>query len=342
MPQLTKEYAKKHLEKQKAKYSLAIDVRELLERHEVVYHDKGDYLLMSCLFPDHDDSRPSFSIHTGNFGYNCWGCGKKGKLVDLIKALGWTIGDHVPVLVNVASTSEWKEHMKNIQMSLVEREVPQHFPVPNGFKILRPDDPKCSKHWDYVVSRGIDQLMDEFKIGYTSQRDYAEGDDGKPVYGSMYKSRIIIPVHDYTGKVEWFEGRSIFSKSDAKYWRPRGARRHNNLFNYFRVMKAGFTYAIITEGILDAMFLWHWGLPGVCVYGTDVTEGQVDLLSSFDRLYMCFDNDNAGNEAVRKLKHRVSFSGISIYRILLPSGKDPAEMSEKLFVSRMKRASKVY
>lgn len=38
-----------------------------------------------CPFPDHDDSSPSFGVNTESNLYNCFGCGKTGNIINLVR-----------------------------------------------------------------------------------------------------------------------------------------------------------------------------------------------------------------------------------------------------------------
>ena len=45
----------------------------------------NEWLNTNCPFPDHDDSSPSFGVNTESNLYNCFGCGKTGNIVNLVR-----------------------------------------------------------------------------------------------------------------------------------------------------------------------------------------------------------------------------------------------------------------
>jgi DNA primase len=45
----------------------------------------NDWLNTNCPFPDHDDSSPSFGVNLESNLYNCFGCGKTGNIVNLVR-----------------------------------------------------------------------------------------------------------------------------------------------------------------------------------------------------------------------------------------------------------------
>ena len=47
----------------------------------------NEWLNTNCPFPDHDDSSPSFGVNTYSNLYNCFGCGKTGNIVNLVRQI---------------------------------------------------------------------------------------------------------------------------------------------------------------------------------------------------------------------------------------------------------------
>ena len=68
-----------------------IDLRDYLEKRGIELHEAGSGKYKCCCpFPDHEDTRPSFSVgefSSGGYWFNCFGCGKKGDGVKLIAML---------------------------------------------------------------------------------------------------------------------------------------------------------------------------------------------------------------------------------------------------------------
>ena len=86
----------RRLAKQEAK--ARFDAAAWLEQqgHHVVRNGRGATL--SCPTPDHSDSDPSFSLlrHDDGWGWNCFGCGRKGDSIALVVAvLGCTFAEAI-------------------------------------------------------------------------------------------------------------------------------------------------------------------------------------------------------------------------------------------------------
>ena len=60
-----------------------MEVKELLNRENIYYLEKGSDFLIKCLNPDHDDRHPSMRIDVVTGVFNCFSCGFKGNLFKL-------------------------------------------------------------------------------------------------------------------------------------------------------------------------------------------------------------------------------------------------------------------
>lgn len=325
----------------------SMDVRQFLNEKGIVYLDHGQYLVMSCLFPDHGDSHPSFSINTVNYGYNCWGCNRTGTFRELADELGWKVQKIGTVLTGIVQPYDWADFRRNMS----GHTVPQgdgSFPVPDGFTLLSDGVEKlgqgrrkCDRHWDYARQRGIVHLFGEFSMGYTTKRDMHKDGDGRSLYGTNYLDRILIPIHDIFGHFVWMEGRSILKKVDAKYWRPFGVQRNSHLFNIHRVIRKKFRWIILVEGVLTAAVLWSWGFPAVAVFGSAVSDGQLEMMMYFDTIYSCLDNDKAGREGYVRLKKMVEFAGVGFHHIIMPPKLDALDIGREAFEKKFSSARRI-
>jgi hypothetical protein len=317
-----------------------IDVREFLNSLGIEYVDHGEYLRMRCLFPDHTDRKPSFSINTHNYGFNCWGCNRTGTFSELAEELGWQVQKIGTVLTGLVQQYEWSDFKRNLSTlySVVDEKV---YPIPDGYACVREGDKRCDAHLKYAEKRGMLELLDEFKMGYTIIRDGHADAGGKALYGRHYIGRLLIPIHNIDGKYIWTEGRAIHANAVAKYWRPYGVQRNRYLFNIHRVIRKRFRWVVVTEGVLTAAMLWHWGFPAVAVYGSAISDQQIEQLMYFDTVYMNLDNDNAGRQGYMKFKQSAEFSGISLYHIVMPPGKDALDTGRELFEKKFLNARKI-
>ena len=148
-----------------------------------------------------------------------------------------------------------------------------------------------------------------------------------------YSGRALIPVHDEYGEFLWAEARRIDDISDRKYIRPFGSRSGDILFNY-DVAKFKPREVILVEGIFDAMMLTQYGYNGVANFGVRINEKKLNLLSAFDNVIFCFDNDENKTEAQRLQNEAITNArgrGYDISKLTLPLGKDICDLSKEEF-----------
>jgi len=263
--------------------------KELLDRHNIVYTERGEELILHCLFNDCDaDSRPNeahlyVSSQTGQ--YHCKKCSASGNLTVLAKQLGETIEK---IAKPVAKTQLTEEIIEDCNTNL----------------------PVTERAW--LNARGItDDSIEDYKLGY-----------GK-YYGKYW---ITIPVRDTSGEPLFFKLRRLPAdddnpKSPNKYmfW-PKGST--SALFNVHSVAKDE-TLLLICEGEFDCIIAQQNGFPAVTSTAGAGTF-NIDWLKAhrkLEKVYVAFDIDEAGDNGTKALveKLNASYSGISIYKTTLPN-----------------------
>jgi hypothetical protein len=313
-----------------------IDVCQLLREQGVPYSKVSEkWVKLSCLLPEHSDNRPSFYIDVKSLGYNCYGCGNSGYLPDLFSLLGWNVRPIHNNLIRTVNSDMWNFFLDGVS-SLGKKRVKEiKLAKPAGIEDITPCNMLCARHYDYLKSRGLHDCINIFRFKYTILRDFEN-------YGNNYLKSIIFPVHDMHGKTIWYESRKIHSNVDRKYYRPYGIRKGETLFNYHRVIKKRYKYVIVVEGVIDCMHVHKWDYSCVSIFGTAISDFQLEQLSLFSRIYLCYDNDPAGIAGYKKAKKYLVGAGSEVFRILLPKGRDIDEIGKAEFERRFFSARKVY
>lgn len=140
------------------------------------------------------------------------------------------------------------------------------------------------------------------------------------------KGDIAIPV-EKDGKLVDFKFRS---HKEKKFYRHPGAEtwiiNEKGLEGVVR-KEDGKKYLIITEGEFDAMSLWQLGFTAT-ISGTGGAQGKADwilrLAKDINTIYICFDNDEPGQEAAQKLAERIGLE--KCLNVKIPFHKDANEM----------------
>ncbi len=146
-----------------------------------------------------------------------------------------------------------------------------------------------------------------------------------------FRGRLMFPICNEQGRVIGFSGRvlsgdektakyvnspetPIFTKSKVFFGLDKSKRA---------ILDAG--YAIVCEGQLDLIACFMAGIQNVVApQGTAFTDQHARILKRYvDEVVLCFDSDEAGqNAAVRSLDHLLA-SGLAIRVAHVPSPHDP-------------------
>ena len=150
-------------------------------------------------------------------------------------------------------------------------------------------------------------------------------------YYDRFRGRLMFPICDEQGRVVAFSGRvlppdddprkyvnspetPIFTKSKIFFGLDKSKRA---------ILDAGF--AIICEGQLDLIACYMAGVRNIVApQGTAFTEQHARILKRYaSEVVLCFDSDNAGqNAAVRALDHLLA-SGLAVRVAVVPAPHDP-------------------
>ena len=81
----------------------------------------------------------------------------------------------------------------------------------------------------------------------------------------------------------------------------------------------------MAEGLFDWLVLTQWGLPACAALGTQGLERVANALRGCPRVFLAFDNDEAGREAAARLG---ALLGPRAATVTLPAGiADVAELA---------------
>lgn len=224
----------------------------------------GDSNVNMCC-PFHCESRPSFGISkVYPYPYNCFSCGKKGQLIDLIafvfkinymEAYRRLLQDFSVVDFEFSKDSAEREWVGVTEEEIFEYRKKRH---------------------SYLRTRGIsDYTQSKYEIGYDTE-----------------KSAITFPVRDLHGNPSFIVRRSVFAKF---YNIPINAPKKKTLYglNYL-VGKTDIVY--IVEGLIDVLACYEAKIPAVALMGRTLSDEQVKLLMQgrIKKVVLFLDNDEWG------------------------------------------------
>jgi DNA primase len=205
-----------------------------------------------------------------------------------------------PVPMKILALKEKLNELKNFGLDLE---------LPHGYtpwtKQFRGVSPATLKHFGAFYTNQLEKLQD----------------------------RIIFPIKDITGKTVVYVGRHTLSNGNPRYINyPSGVQMP--LFPSH--LSAGYTSAVLVEGIFDMLNLYDKGLENVvCCFGTNTLQNNTasKLLpfkaQGVTHIYIMFDGDEAGQKAAKVMKPLIEDCGFIVEIVSLPDGMDPGELSSE-------------
>lgn len=213
---------------------------------------------------------------------------------------------------------------------------------------------------DYLAGRGIKDpvVFTTFKIGLAngSLRDILPKDPAHELIVSLktlgvlnekgnehFTNCVVFPIYDERGAVTGLYGRRISSNASKSAQTPSAPGLPDHLYlpgPRRGVWNGGaakvYKDLVVTESIIDALSLYSVGIKNVIpLYGTNgLTEGHSALFLERQtrRVFLCLDNDAAGERARPGVKEKLESLGIEVLNYDLPKMfKDPNEALVKGF-----------
>lgn len=340
-------------------------IKERLDIKEVV----GSYLKLEragknfkAKCPFHNEKTPSFFVSPERGSFYCFGCGAKGDIFSFVEQFeGLDFPGTLKLLATRAGVTLERENLtvksERDRLFKATEAALEHFE--NNLK-------SESEALGYLKKRGLkDQTITAWRIGWAKAewRDLldslakqgfsktellkaglikeAKRENGEVGTYDTFRSRLMFPIFDTSGRPIAFSGRfvgdestykvppakylnspetPIFSKSSVLYGldRAKGVIRERD-------------YTILVEGQFDMIMSHQAGFTNtVASSGTALTENHLKILKRFsDNLIVAYDADSAGfKAAIRAIILALSL-GMSVKVAKLPGGSDPAELVVK-------------
>ena len=308
----------------KARHSLG----DVVEAAGVALHGKGRVRQGVC--PFHEEAEGSFTVYADTEKFYCFGCGAGGDVLDFVQRTeGLTLPEAIRRL---------DDGTARVVAALAP--VPARKPVPSP--ALPPRDPalltaaarfyagelrRSPKARAYLASRGIGAgAVMELGLGYAPGRGLREHlqltgfgskrlrDSGLFLEHGTERFAGMITVPDLAhGRVRWLTGRAVYAQAKPRFQAVPGPKPVLGLAS----LGPAPPFAILTEGVFDYLTLTAWGYPACAALGTQGVDKVAANLRGCPRVFLAFDNDDAGREATANLQ---SLLGRRAAVVNLPQG----------------------
>jgi DNA primase len=308
-----------------------------------------------ALCPFHREKSPSFNVHPHRQIFHCFGCHKGGDVFafvkeyenvdfpDAVRRLAERA--RIPIETENQPGGSETRHLKDRLLHLHEQ-ITQRWQsalAGEGGQIAR----------DYLQRRGVPaEAVELFRLGYAPEAwddtvNWAKGKmhdtalveqaglivrkEGSDHFYDRFRGRLIFPICDEQGRVVAFSGRILSGdEKTAKYVNSPETpifTKGKVMFGLDKSKRALLESrcAVICEGQLDLIRCFISDVKNVVApQGTALTSDHARILKRYvDEVILCFDSDNAGqNAAVRSLDILLA-SGLAIRVAAVPAPHDP-------------------
>src|SRR5712691_8420723 len=282
------------------------------------------------LCPFHQEKTPSFNVHQARQFYKCFGCGAGGDALKFVMEVdGLTFPEALKLLaerngIPMPKRNEYSDADSRLRGALIE----MHARAAELYQAaLR--GPQGGEARAYLARRGVSpEIIDAFQLGYsdpagqalthrlTEERFSPEQMEASGLvrrrnegtgYYDAFRGRLMFPIHNESGKVIAFGGRSMREDDQPKYMNSPETpiyRKTSVLYNLHRARDGMRKHnrAVLVEGYMDVIGVYSAGVKEVVAScGTALTNAQVRTIHRHaDTVVVNFDPDDAGSNAAER------------------------------------------
>jgi len=321
-----------------------VDIAELKARNPlgdaveaagVALRGKGRVRQGVC--PFHDEVEGSFTVYADSERFYCFGCGAGGDVLDFVQRMeGLTLPEAIRRLDDSTASS--------IRSAPAQRPTvpPASFPRRNpalltaATRFYGGQLRRSPVALQYLASRGIGpDAAIRLGLGYAVGNGLREHLQGNGFAGQRltdsglllergaerFAGTITVPDLAYN-RVRWLTGRAIDPAAKPRFQAVPGPKPVLGL----AALGPMPSFVVLTEGVFDYLTLAAWGYPACAALGTQGLDKVAAALRGCPRVFLAFDNDNAGYEAALGLKDLL---GRRAAVVNLPQGiADVGELAE--------------
>jgi DNA primase len=300
----------------------------------------------STICPFHDERTPSFHIYPESNSFHCFGCDKSGDLIDLVMQLhSVDFSGACELIASRGGVAEKEKDHKTTKpqpreqirtkntcpASVKDKEIYARFYEINqsltsdGRAILTAKGLSSETidrfGWRTISDKSITQITGEFtEDALEGCGLFSKDNDGRLKF-KFYYHRLLIPYFR-DGEIVYLRARTCEKAPKIKFINLVG--KDTQLYNYdalYGITSGNKLY--VAEGETDTMTLNQLGLSAVGLMGaTQDIEPLADiLLNTFANeiaVVLCFDNDQAGDNAYEKNANYLWRRGIRVQRKIIP------------------------
>ena len=288
--------------------------------------------------PFHDETEGSFTVYADSEKFYCFGCGEGGDVLDFVqKAEGLTLPEAIARLDGSPGLAPRSAPRPAQTRRPKSAALPPRDPslLTAAARFYAGQLRRSTEAREYLASRGIGPVAAaRLALGYSpggGLRQALESlgfsekrirDSGLFMERGSERFAGMVVVPDLSGGlVRWLKGRALDSGAKPRFQALPGPKPVLGLGRLGPAPPS----VILAEGVFDWLAITGWGLPSCAALGTQGMERIASALRGCPRVFLAFDNDDAGREATDGL---LTLLGRRAAAVALPPGVgDVAELA---------------
>ena len=282
-----------------------VTLESLLRHYHVELQRSGKDQYRGCCPIHGGDGQDAFHVNLDRNVFHCFACGAGGTVLDFVAAMEdctlFEAARRLQAMTNLSVTPNQKK-------LVTER---KRFTAPLKFKLTGID----YSH-PYLAERGIaEKTAIEFGVGFYAGPGLMHG-------------RLVIPIHNASGELIAYSGRSVDHHTQPRYRVPPGFPKSEIVFNMHRAAAEAYNSVVVVEGFFDCMKVHQAGIRSVvALMGSALYEPQRQiLLKRFRHTILLLDGDSTGRKASQVIAHRLQ-PHCSVQVIRLAESLQPDQMT---------------
>lgn len=281
-----------------------VDVQKMLDHYNFDYELRKDTYWLCC--PFHSETEPSFTINADRKIFHCWGCKKKGNIINFVKEVEllsnsneltyYESAKKLSKICNVRLNLTYKEELEVEQKGadditdIITTDI-QSEVIPQQETFMESAIKKFYvKKNNYMIDKGYPkEILDYLEMGFFT------GDAKNPM-----NNRCVFPVRNEYGKLVGWTGRSILKDSKVKWFHapPNRFQKSLTLYNIDKALEHILlkqeVNVVESVGNLIRM-LQSDRYNTVATLGSTISKEQCMMLLSYDvKIIFWYDWDSGG------------------------------------------------
>ena len=283
--------------------------------------------------PFHDEAEGSFTVYADSERWYCFGCGLGGDVLDFVRRV-----DNLTLPEAIARLDGSPGLAPRSANRPAGTRRPKSAPLPLRDPALLTAtarfyagqlrrDPAAR---EYLTSRGIGlDAATRLGLGYSPGHGLRQvlesagftekrlSDSGLFMERGAERFAGMVVVPDASGGlVRWLAGRRAVDQDRTPRFQALPGPKP--VLGLGRLGPAP-PLAVVAEGLFDWLSLAGWGLPACAALGAQGVDRVASALRGCPRVFLAFDNDDAGREATERL---MTLLGRRAAAVTLPDGVD--------------------